>query len=243
MPIQVTANKFVQFVYDPDYLKTPWYKKTRTDSWAVCRHIGIDPSKSDLVVDGGNVIKGKDWVILTDKIFTENPGRTKHSVLAELENIFEAKPIIIPADPSDFTGHADGLVRYYTTDTVLVNAYDKNDQPAFQSTLIKALRKEGLKVIPVVYYPYTNSSPYSAVGVYMNFLQLQQLMFLPIFGISQDEFAYRLFDELFPGNQIVPIPSTEIARRGGVLNCITWNIRVSDASTIGVRLFPNHEFS
>ena len=242
MPIQVTENEFVQFVYDPDCLKTRWFKKTRTDSSLVCRHIGIEPTKSDLVIDGGYVINGKDWVILTDKIFAENPGRRKGSVLAELETLFDAKPIIIPADPFDFTGHADGLVRYYATDTVLVNAYNSNDQPAFQSALMKAVRKEGLKVIPVAYHPYANSSQFSAVGVYINFLQLRQLIFLPIFGIRQDEFAYRLFDELFSGNQIVPIPSTEIARHGGVLNCITWNIKLSEVASMGVRLFPNHEF-
>jgi agmatine deiminase len=66
----------------------------------------LSPVKSNLIIDGGNVVRGKDWVILTDKIFKENPARTRTEILKELEKLFKAKPIIVPADPSDFTGHA-----------------------------------------------------------------------------------------------------------------------------------------
>jgi agmatine deiminase len=135
------------------------------------------------------------------------------------------------------------MVRHYTSDAVLVNAYEKDDQPDFQSALMRGLGKEGLKVIPVPYYPYSNPTADSAVGVYLNFLHLQHIIWLPIFGTAQDELAYRVFDELFPANVIVPVQSTEIARHGGVLNCITWNIKLSDVSGKHVRLFSDYEFS
>ena len=68
MPIQIGLNDFIQFKYEPDYLQTEEFISIQTNPNLVCDVIGIRPLKSDIKIDGGNVIKGKDWVILTDKI-------------------------------------------------------------------------------------------------------------------------------------------------------------------------------
>lgn len=66
MPVQVSEKKFVQFVYNPDYLRDSrkWIK-TITDVDIVCSAINLPVEKSSIVLDGGNVIRAADKVILT----------------------------------------------------------------------------------------------------------------------------------------------------------------------------------
>ena len=76
MPIQVAEGDFRGFTYDPDYLhETEEDLASRTDGSEVCQEMGFEvrmPSRS-LVIDGGNVIRCDDKVIMVDKVFIENP--------------------------------------------------------------------------------------------------------------------------------------------------------------------------
>lgn len=92
MPIQVSKDRYIQFRYDPDYLRGPKWMSTKTASDDVTKAIGINTIHSDIVLDGGNVIKGKDWAILTDKIFLENPSYHRTALLDELERLLQVRP-------------------------------------------------------------------------------------------------------------------------------------------------------
>jgi len=225
MPIQSGIDRFIQFKYEPDYLQDDNYILTQTDPIAVCKTIDLQVIESNIKIDGGNVIKGKNWVILTDKIFKENSSLKKNQLLRELEKIFGVEIIIIPHDPIDFTGHADGIVRYYTNDTVLINHYNPKDNEGFQNSLKTALKSHGLKTIEVSYNPYQNSSIDSADGLYINYLQMENFILLPTFHKRDDEIAFRQFEQLFPRQTIETIDSRQISKDGGVLNCITWNTK------------------
>ena len=76
MPIQVDAGEMRGFMYDPDYLhETEELLATRTDGNEVCREMGFEvkmPSMP-LVIDGGNVIRCDDKMIMVEKVFQENP--------------------------------------------------------------------------------------------------------------------------------------------------------------------------
>lgn len=75
---------------------------------------------TDIVLDGGNVVKCGDKVIMTDKIIDENPMRFYRDILRELENHFRAQIVLIPRDRY---GHADGMVRWIDGNRVLMNNY------------------------------------------------------------------------------------------------------------------------
>jgi agmatine deiminase len=57
MPVQVSLDKFVQFVYNPDYLQSQKWIKTISDVESICNSIKLNRIKSDIVLDGGNVTK------------------------------------------------------------------------------------------------------------------------------------------------------------------------------------------
>jgi agmatine deiminase len=225
MPIQIQIDKFVQFKYSPDYLQGDEFISTQTDTTSVCRALGLRTIESKVIIDGGNVIKGNDWVVLTDKIFKENSDLDRKDLTTELENLFEAKVIIIPKEPNDFTGHADGVVRYYDNETVLINSYKPSDKKEFQRQLKKELKNQGLGAIEIPYNPYDNADYDISHGLYINYLQMDNFILLPTFEMKEDETAYRQFEELFPRQKIETIDSRDISVDGGVLNCITWNIK------------------
>ncbi len=223
MPVQTGPNKFIRFTYAPDYLKSKRWIKTITDTDKVCDAIGICPAKSDIVLDGGNVIRGEGLVIMTDKIFAENPAYGRADLILQLESLLDARLIIIHWEPGDFTGHADGQVRHYDDNTVLINDYPKFYQPEFQSSLISALKEAGLTTIRVAYNTSGNHGD-SAHGIYLNYFQMKGLIIVPQFGLSEEVIAFRQFEALFRDSTVETVDAREISKDGGVLNCVTWSI-------------------
>jgi agmatine deiminase len=107
-PVQVGPRQFVKFRYSPDYLDG---QKHLVTAGTVCRqfqNLGIC-RRSTLILDGGNVVAANKRVILTEKIYRENPrhGRSKlRSKLAELFQVDDC--ILIPKETGDAIGHPPG---------------------------------------------------------------------------------------------------------------------------------------
>lgn len=172
-------------------------------------------------------------MIVTDKVFLENPELSKHSCIRQIEELLNVKVIVIPRQPRDFTGHADGIVRYYDEHTVLVNKYREDDHPHFQGRLLKALRNANLEIVTVPYAVYENARDIDATGVYINFLELRDFIFVPTFDIPADTEVLNAFRSLYPHKYILSINAREIAKEGGVLNCITWTLKLKHSKASG----------
>lgn len=223
MPIQTEIEKFVQFKYNPDYLQSKKWIKTISDADAICYEIGIRTHQSKIVLDGGNVISSSDKVVMCDKVFIENPTFSRKKLIKELQELFSIDHIyFVPQQPKDYTGHADGMIRFLNNETVIVNDY-ANENPHFKRALYIALHNANLEIIEIPYKPHPKSS--QANGYYINYLQMKDVIIMPTFNTKNDETAFRHFEQLFYGQKIATIDTNEIANKGGVLNCITWNIQ------------------
>jgi agmatine deiminase len=225
MPIQIGINKFIQFQYNPDYLQSKTQLKTITNVDRVCELIELASTKSNIVVDGGNVIRAFDKVIMCDKVFHENKHISEKSLIKQLRDTFEVDDLFfVPWDKSDFTGHADGMVRFIDNDTVLINDYSK-EKPEFQRAFRMALNNAKLNWIELPYEPYGNKPSSSAEGIYINYLQMNQAIIIPTFKRKEDEKVVKKFEDLFKDQTITTIDSSTIAIEGGILNCVAWNIK------------------
>ncbi len=225
MPIQVEKDKFIQFIYNPDYLRdTKKWRKSISDVNSICKEIKLETIQSTIVLDGGNVIRGDGKVIMCNKVFKENNNVPEKQLIRELENLFEVDKIIfVPQEPADKIGHADGMVRFLDERTVLINDYSKEDK-RFQLDFRTALLNAGLDYIEIPYNPYHNKSNFEATGIYVNYLHMEQAILIPTFNMNEDDEVVKLFESLFNKHIIRTVPSNEVAIKGGVLNCITWNI-------------------
>ena len=225
MPIQVDLQKFVRFDYHPKYLKTKQELNSISDAERIYEGIGIKTIQSDLVVDGGNVIRARDRVIMSERIFDENPGYSRSKLIKALRELLEVDDLfLVPVQPSDFTGHADGMVRFLNSDTVIINDYQK-ESTSFRRAFETAIKDSGLNYVTIPYNPYSNKNDDQANGCYINYLQMEGLFIIPVFGMKEDEEVVKIFEELFSGQIIKTVESNEIAHKGGLLNCVTWNIR------------------
>ena len=225
MPIQINENKFVQFNYNPDYLQSKTHLKTISNVDEICSHLGIHPIKSNLTVDGGNIIRAKNKVIMSDKVFKENPLISEKDLIKQLKDTLEIEKLFfVPWDKSDAIGHADGMLRFMDDDRVIINNYAE-EKPEFQRSFRMALNNAGLDWEELPYSPYKNKPYTSAEGIYVNYLQMQDVIIFPIFNQVEDDIAVKKMEQIFKPHKIITIKSNEVAQKGGVLNCITWNIK------------------
>jgi agmatine deiminase len=170
LPIQVAEDRFVQFRYEPDYL-TGKYRYLRVDGKISSSLPWIrNCEPSEIVLDGGNLVRWTDKVIVCDKVFGENPGRKPSELLRALGQVLGVgQVIVIPTEPGDVVGHSDGVVRFAEGEEVLVNDYRHVDG-RYWSALRRVLREAGLKVVEVPYLPRTGRTrgiP-TAFGCYLN---------------------------------------------------------------------------
>ncbi|MEZ5197501.1 MAG: agmatine deiminase family protein [Bacteroidales bacterium] len=225
MPIQVSENKFIEYRYDPDYLQAKKYRKLKSYPDIICESIGLKTVKTDLIIDGGNVIKSKDCVILTDKIVVENKDfYTKEKLIDKLKNLFEIEKIVlIPWDKKEQYGHADGMIRFIDENSVLIPKYFDEYDKEFNNKLFGELDKNGLSWKKME----LNIQNENSWG-YLNFLQTQNVILLPTFGIDEDDLVLKQMKNYFTDysdGKIIKINMSEIIKHDGALNCISWTIK------------------
>lgn len=225
MPIQNSAGEFIQYKYSPDYLDDKKYTKSITNVSKACRSIDIKCIKSNIVLDGGNVVHYGNKVVMCDKILKENPKIPESTLINQIKKLFRVKHVLlIPTQSSDIFGHSDGVLRFKNSNTVLVNDFSKDD-PKYWKQLLDKLKTYKLKVIKVPCFSEENKTNIDATGFYINYLQIKNVIFLPAFNKVQDQKVEKLFKKVFPKYKIILIDSSSIAKKGGLLNCISWTIK------------------
>ena len=226
MPIQTESGKFIQFKYDPSYLKgNKEWEESRSDVKEVCQLNNIDAQFSDINLDGGNVLICDGRAILSNRIFSENPNWDKEKLVSELSKLLECEIIIIPAENDDMTGHADGMVRFVNRNTILGNKL-ADEYKYWREGMEKVIEQYGLKYIDVPFFsPKDPKHPHSAIGIYVNYLEVNNLIVLPVFGRDEDKQAVDVLRQAFPDRVIETIDYNDVAWEGGLLNCTTWVVR------------------
>jgi len=226
MPIQIEKNKFVQFRYEPSYLKDDL--ELQSDTIEVCKANRIEPKFSKINLDGGNVVNWSDRAIISDRVFTENPEySSKTKLITELEKLLEVEIIVIPQINSEMTGHADGLVRFVDRNTLLGNDREQ-EYKYWKNGINKVLKENGLDYIDI---PFLNHKEKKcsdhAIGCYVNYLEIGDLIVLPIFETkdNKDKEVYDKFQQIFPDRKVEIINYNEAGYFGGLLNCTTWTIK------------------
>jgi len=234
MPIQVAPNRFVAFEYSPDYLiDSPSYKDTVTDNAVgICRTIvgdDVEIEKTDIVIDGGNVIKCDDAVIMVEKVLWENPQYSASALLKELERLFGCDIYIIPWDLEEGVyGHSDGVLRYIGNNELLFTKY-----PDIQ--YIKDVKR-------VLRHHFTKNHEIWMPGnaakcrekfqwAYINYIRTKDYILMPSLSKNancpEDISLKRQFELRFPDyakENIIPVYALPALKKEGGLHCCSWNI-------------------
>lgn len=214
---------YAKYGYNPDYLKDyKTKKKYITIQDVACRDLNIyAPTDLGVVFDGGNYVRCGDKVIMTDKIFMENPKWKALPLLSHLTEKLRAEIILLPWDMYDFCGHADGMVAPLGGNKILLNSCWKNNDKEFYKRLTKILEPH-FDIVEPVY----NCKEDKDSWCYLNYLQVSNAILLPVLSeradCEIDVAAIEFYRGLFPQLNIVPIYSRPLIKDGGALHCVTW---------------------
>ena len=249
MPIQIDDRFYVFYDYTPNYLQDKIGQTLQTipenvfnnesnnllrllpRSYMTEVHFdGLRPIpvknmlyhsiRIDLVLDGGNIVKCGDKIVMTDKVIIENENKSPEGVQWLLEEAFRNKIIFLPWDRNEKYGHSDGIIHYLGDNRVLMTNYSDFDK-TFAKNYLRVLEKH----FDVVTLTYNVKRKHERSWAYINFLQVGNLILVPQLGIPEDELALEQISKALPDCEVEGIPALEAVRRGGALNCISWNIK------------------
>jgi agmatine/peptidylarginine deiminase len=230
MPIQLSEKEFLLYQYEPDYLQDCSYRKSKTDSSSACSLLGIKCRPTKMVIDGGNITLCGDYVVMTDKVFTEN-GKKKDDgdFIAQLENFFQKKVIIIPwhcIDPddeyADVYGHSDGFIHWCGGNKVLMSNHREVD-PEEAKEIKQIMERNGFDVREMLFDVKEQNLDWN--WAYINYLQVGKKIVMPAFGIPEDKQALKYVQECNPDCEVRQIRMRDIAAKCGAMHCISWNIK------------------
>jgi agmatine deiminase len=225
MPIQIQNDKFIEYRYDPDYLqgKRKGYRDVKTYPDLVCNRNNLPKTiKSDLILDGGNVVKSENCIILTDKVAIENR-LLKSETVNQLKKTFEVeKVILIPWYRREKFGHSDGVVGFINEKTVLLHEIDKTNH--------QLIRKLQENKIEIKWLEFDVIKKDKLNWAYLNFLQIENALLIPKLGIDEDDQAFRQiknhYKYIIDEKRIMQVFIRDIVEKGsGALNCISWTIK------------------
>lgn len=224
MPIMIYKDgTYSKYQYRPDYLYDDIKRhKYITNQEDACKDLNLyTPTNINIIFDGGNYVRCGNKVIITDKIFIENPQWSASYLLQNLKESLCAEIILLPWDMNEEFGHADGMVTYLGDNKVLLNNCWKKKDKKFHKRLLKLLDVH-FEVIELEY----NCKEERDSWCYLNYLQLPNAILLPCLSenidCENDIVAIETFGNLFPQYKIIPIYAKPLINKGGALHCATW---------------------
>ena len=206
MPLIGSHGQLVRFIYHPSYLD-----KNKKDRASI--------TNVDNILTTTYEVSGKSmsrWQYINTNSL---------ELLVDIKRLLGLQKItVVPEYPDDFTGHVDGLVRFIDHNTVLINNLSNEEPEEWIINFKSSLHNAGYKMEELPYRAYENEDKDDAKGIYMIFLNLNDLIIMPSFTFNQeDKKAKQTLEKLYPGKKVVPIYATDLAKEGGIVNCVTWN--------------------
>jgi agmatine deiminase len=238
MPVKSASGEYIHFKYLPSYMVgMAKYKDNFPDREKLKTGFQLtNYTTSELILDGGAIeIYGKKGIV-SDQVFRDNKSIPEAAILKEIKEILDLDQLfVVPHYPYDFTGHVDGMVRFIDENNVVVNDLNEELKCAENSKIpyrIKrigkwvtdfksALKGAGLNWVELPTSYSENGSDSSGEGIYINFLLLEDLIIMPGYDKPEDDIPRKLLAKLY-GREVVTVNATELAKQGGMINCVTW---------------------
>ena len=227
MPIQIERETMVAYKYWPDYLVMKGLDNYITDSDQLLCNLKTEMPDFefdylDLILDGGNIVKCDDTIVMTEKVFSENWDKSRSLVTDMMQEHFGCELLFLPWDKSEEYGHSDGIIHYLGNDRVLLTNYQD-----FSEEYYHQFRTCLEKKFEVVTLNYNVRQKHDNSWAYVNYLQVGRLLFVPQLGIPEDQMATEQIRAALSNDvEIIGVPAIEAVKQGGALNCISWNIEI-----------------
>jgi agmatine/peptidylarginine deiminase len=192
----------------------------------------------DFTATGGNfMVDGHGTGFSSKLILNENPTHTE----AQIDTIAKkymglSRYVKMNTLPYDGIHHIDMHMKLLDEETLLVGQYPTgvSDGPQIELNLQYILNNyqtcfgKPYKVVRIPQPPSSSGQypPSSDYFTYTNSLIVNKTVIVPIYGLSQDTTALRIYRQSMPGYRVVGINCNSIIPSSGAIHCITKEIGV-----------------
>ena len=213
----------------------PW---DRDDAVAaqVATLAGVACERPGVVLEGGAIeVDGEGTLLATEPTLLDpkrNPGIDKAAIDALALELLGTRKTIWLGDGilgDDTDGHIDDIARFTSPGRVVCarepDPLDPNHAPLEDCiTRLRAARDAAGRALEVIDLPMP--PPVLADGdrlpaSYANFYIANSAVLVPVFGAAADEQALSVLRPLFPGRQLVGVPSRALVRGLGSVHCLS----------------------
>jgi len=215
----------VKFVYAPNYLDRRSSREIDDSFRAFVQRSGLEFPTADLVVDGGNFVhNGADKAVLTERVLSDNPGKTIQEIESTLKDALGLSEIaFIPEQAGDTTGHSDGMVMWISEKVLLVNEYDEPFRSRVHSALDKALSDVTIIEVPDAYVPSVWKGFVSACGILVNALVTRDHIYVPTLAEDSDPDIVGII-RANTDKEVVAVDASGVCHMGGSVRCLSWQV-------------------
>jgi len=252
--IPVSCDELVAFGFDAWSGLYENAERDLTVATKIGQLCGIEPKRSNLILEGGNIVSDGNGTLLTIKesILKRN-SKPLEEIEKEMKEILKVKQIIWIERGLIFDetgGHIDNLCAFADRNTIMLSWTDDESNPQYEiiketlNILGKARDLEGkpykiIKVpIPDIFYRTKDECEGILLrkdsknrlvnepiqASYINFIFINGAVIVPQFDLKQDGEALEVFKKTFGPRPIIPFYAREIVLGGGGIHCATRNI-------------------
>ena len=240
LPLQNTkTGQLYQTFFDPRYANyTP---KFTAGIRKEVRGYFPQAKPCDVRIDGGNILLSPDkqyaFCLEKQTIFRKSDPAKKEYVESELKRALGVKEILwLPHQYGDKIGHIDGYIQFsgnfLMVGTVeLYNGITTGGLLDSQKELYDYCEEKNIidfdtELVHLLCRPDENDW-LSAKGLYVNFLETSQAVFIPQFNLPEDDRAIQTFKK-YTDKPLVPVDCSKIALYGGAVHCLTREYSVTN---------------
>jgi len=222
------GTHIVKPIFKPKYYRKYFEEAALIDQNMKIIHsvLGIDMVKMPLIWDCGNLVTNGEIGFITDQVLADNKKSHDEAQVKEIiQSHLKIEPIIIPTHPDDTFGHSDAYMSFLNHSTLAISKYpeeaNKRDLK-YLDEVKEIVQKHVPNVIVIIENPSyeKNNDIESAKGLYVNFLSLGNMIFMPSYENSEEEKYNK--DLLIKYGKVHPIACHELAAFGGLLHCISF---------------------
>lgn len=183
----------------------------------------IYPRKTDLYLDGGNLVNNNgDKVITTKKFLTDNDLNETEGVKA-LQDLLGVDYVSILTQDEEKLGHSDGMAAYVCSDTIYMHKQPEPNNTLVRGELLKGCPNCTIIEIEGFFDDTIYKGGYSSsCGVYVNCVVTEKYIYMPIFMHERDADALYKFRNNPCNKTVVPIDVRTVCEMGGSLRCLSW---------------------
>lgn len=218
--------------------KYPPFDKDQDVARRVSEHLGIPRQSPDICLEGGAIEVNDSGILLSTRSCALDPNRNPNLTIAQIETTLHqclgtTHLIWITGtaiDGDDTDGHIDQLARFTDDETIVYASTDHADDPQRQplqknlDDLQSGLSRLGLSHYRLIPIPIPASIEFQGRRIpasYCNFLITNELVIVPQFDRPEDQQAVQILRPLFPGRDVIGLPSLNLSVGLGSFHCLS----------------------